>query len=64
MLIPTYRFFVVPVAAACVLLALAATQKGPSQAGQAVAIAKPAQQTQACHVSANGPNKVCAIPAG
>lgn len=64
MLIPTYRFFVVPVAAAFVLLALAATRQGPSQAGQAVAVAKPAQQTQACHVSANGPNRVCAIPAG
>ena len=54
MLIPTYRFFVVPVAAAFVLLAVAATRQGPSQAGQ----------TQACHLSANGPNRVCAIPAG
>lgn len=64
MLIPTFRFFVVPMAAAIVLLALAVTGQNASQAGVAVAVATPGNTlVHACNISANAPDRLCVIPA-
>lgn len=64
-LLPSPRFFVVPLAAACVLVALALTRHDPLPAGHAALAAAPAApQMQACDLRANGPHRVCALPAG
>ena len=59
------RFFVVPFAAACVLVALALTQPDNSPSEQAaLAVAPAARQLPACDLGGNGPERFCTPSAG
>ncbi len=61
MLIPNFRFFVVPFATACVLIALAMTQQSRSPTDSAVLVV-PATQMQVCGTDSQ--NRTCTLPAG
>ncbi|MGB3271517.1 MAG: hypothetical protein WBA66_01295 [Xanthobacteraceae bacterium] len=62
MLIPSPRFFVVPLATACVLIALAMTQRPAPQADSAAVLVVPAAKMQVCGTTSQ--DRACTLPAG
>ncbi len=62
MLIPNVRFFVVPFATACVLVALAMTQQASPPSDSAAVVVVPATQMQVCGTDSR--NRTCTLPAG
>jgi hypothetical protein len=61
MLIPTPRFFVVPLAAACLLIALAMTRPPSPHSDNTAAMVAPAMPMQVCGTASQ--DRACALPA-